>query len=377
MGENNAEAQRALRFLGGTGKVYKATLDHFMSFAMHRTYDRNYVYSDAELLEITPKMVFGWMNFRTFGTSLPAVDANPISARSSSLAYWKKAISFFHPNRLMPWSEGRQEGNPTRSVEINNLIKRVKKKEVRKQGVTSKARRAVTELEFRKLHDVFHDESNNDIMWQYGLSAMINYQFHVIARIDDTTQVIIDHLRVHDLFPNCLKTKLNWSKNVEDERDAPWQIVLGSMDTMCCVLVSLALWMEMNLRTNASAMSSPYLFSFSDDIEVPSGGKKAKNIVQGILGQKVFKMEEFTSENRDTSAALLLGIHSIRKFASTRARKCGCTKDEKDIRGRWKSRGRVSDVYDDVELPYPGASCECRLLFLFYFLLLTLHQMLR
>ena len=26
MGENNAEAQRALRFLGGTGKVYKATL---------------------------------------------------------------------------------------------------------------------------------------------------------------------------------------------------------------------------------------------------------------------------------------------------------------------------------------------------------------
>lgn len=106
MGENNAEAQRALRFLGGTGKVYKATLDHFMSFAMHRTYDRNYVYSDAELLEITPKMVFGWMNFRTFGTSMPAVDANPISARSSSLAYWKKAISFFHPNRLMPWSEG-------------------------------------------------------------------------------------------------------------------------------------------------------------------------------------------------------------------------------------------------------------------------------
>jgi hypothetical protein len=152
------------------------------------------------------------------------------------------------------------------------------------------------EAQFRKLHEVFRDVSNNDIMWQYGLSAMINYQFHVIARIDDATQVIIDHLRVHDLFPNCLKTKLkNWSKNVEDERDAPWQIVLGSMDTMCCVLVSLALWMEMNLRTNASAMSSPYLFSFSDDIEVPSGGKKAKNIVQGILGQKVFKMEEFTS----------------------------------------------------------------------------------
>ena len=49
----------------------------------------------------------------------------------------------------------------------------------------------------------------------------------------------------------------------------------------------------------------------------------------------------------------MLGSHSIRKFAATHARRCGVTKDEKDIRGRWKGKGRVSDVYDDVELPYP------------------------
>ena len=34
-------------------------------------------------------------------------------------------------------------------------------------------------------------------------------------------------------------------------------------------------------------------------------------------------------------------------------RRCGATKDEKDIRGRWKSRKRVSDAYDDVELAWP------------------------
>jgi hypothetical protein len=28
---------------------------------------------------------------------------------------------------------------------------------------------------------------------------------------------------------------------------------------------------------------------------------------------------------------------------------------EKDIRGRWKGKGRLSDVYNNVELPYPGA----------------------
>ena len=31
------------------------------------------------------------------------------------------------------------------------------------------------------------------------------------------------------------------------------------------------------------------------------------------------------------------------------------TKDERDIRGRWKGTGRVSDLHDDVELPYPDA----------------------
>ena len=50
-----------------------------------------------------------------------------------------------------------------------------------------------------------------------------------------------------------------------------------------------------------------------------------------------------------------LGSHSIRKFSSTHARRSGCTRDDKDLRGRWKSKSRVSDVYDDTELPYPDA----------------------
>ena len=42
-------------------------------------------------------------------------------------------------------------------------------------------------------------------------------------------------------------------------------------------------------------------------------------------------------------------------MGSTEARRRGAIKDEKDIRGRWKGKGRVSDVYDDIELPYPDA----------------------
>lgn len=48
----------------------------------------------------------------------------------------------------------------------------------------------------------------------------MNYQFHLMARVDDTTQVVLEHIKVHDKFCNCLKTRLNWSKDMNDERDA-------------------------------------------------------------------------------------------------------------------------------------------------------------
>ena len=49
------------------------------------------------------------------------------------LEFWKKAILFFMPNCLIPWNSTSQEGNPTKSIEVNDLIRCVKK-EVCKQG---------------------------------------------------------------------------------------------------------------------------------------------------------------------------------------------------------------------------------------------------
>jgi hypothetical protein len=97
MDVQDATQRRAERFLGGTGKLYKSTLDNLMSYIEHRDFARDYVYNDAELCVITPQHILEWMNMKTFGIPNPPVDANPISARSSSLQYWKKAISFFTP----------------------------------------------------------------------------------------------------------------------------------------------------------------------------------------------------------------------------------------------------------------------------------------
>jgi hypothetical protein len=41
--------------------------------------------------------------------------------------------------------------------------------------------------------------------------------------------------------------------------------------------------------------------------------------------------------------------------------KNGCHGEEKDLRGWWKSCKHVLDVYDDVDLPYPGAKVAGRL----------------
>jgi hypothetical protein len=305
------------------------------------------------------------MNLKTFGTTDPTGDANPTSARANPLAVDKKAVSFFMPNRDK-WSATRMEGNPTQSMQVNSLIKRVRKKEARKQGVKSQAQRPILGQEFVALHDELlnqHDGRRRNgnqggrVYWKrYGITTMVNFQFHLIARVDDTTQLVLEHICVHDNFPKCLKTRLNWSKNVNDEQDAPWQIVLGSINSVYCVLsLLLALWLELNLKSNPMAMSSPYVFCTSDDIRMPEGGLKSKAMIQNAL-KVMFKGEQFKcAEEEEEAASMLLGSHSVQKYAATYAQRCGVSKDEKDTRGRWKGQGSVWDIYDDVELPNPDA----------------------
>jgi hypothetical protein len=103
-------------------------------------------------------------------------------------------------------------------------------------------------------------------------------------------------------------------------------------------------------------MISPYLFSFSDDITIPLGGQKSNDIAQNIFGQQIFMREELLVAEWGP-----LGSHSVCKYAATHVRRCGVTNDEKDIRGRWKGIERVSDVYKDIELPYPDAKAAEKL----------------
>jgi hypothetical protein len=278
-------------------------------------YEREY--TDAELREVTPAEMIRWMNLKTFGVPERARNADAVRpmVRANTLAFWKKAISFSMPDRLHGWRSGTNDGNPTKSAKVNGFLKNIKRIETQRQGAVSQTRRPMQKAEFRRLHaEILFKTvggrllSGRSLVWKYGMPALMDFQFHLIARIDDTTQVVLEHIRTHDKFENALKTRLNWSKNVQDKCDAPWQIVLGSMDPVFCVLICLGVWHELNLHNNLAAAASPYVFAFTEDITIPSGRQKAKGMAQTIFGQRIFRRQEF-------QALGLLGSHSIRKFA--------------------------------------------------------------
>ena len=80
----------------------------------------------------------------------PEPNDNPTEGRSSALTFAQKAISYFMPNKLMSWNvlANPPVGNPTKSVVVNNLIMIVNKREVRRQGKRSQARKPFTEDEY-------------------------------------------------------------------------------------------------------------------------------------------------------------------------------------------------------------------------------------
>ena len=129
----------------------------------------------------------------------------------------------------MSWNAIAQMGNPTKSIEVNELIKAIKKEEVRKQGKPSSARRALTHQEFIRILETLKGEDQDDCH-RHGLPGLLVTQCNLIARIEDTCQFLAENLTDTHEFDFALRSKLNWSKNVHEEREAPNQILVGAME---------------------------------------------------------------------------------------------------------------------------------------------------
>ena len=124
-----------------TRQSYEPYLQRFMEWKDRREYVRGTVFTQAQLLEIRPSHLVRYMCRLAYGTETPDDDARPLGRRSSGLHFVKKAISFFMPNQNAKWNVEHESGNPTMSVAVNSLLKRIKKAEVRKRGnIKCKAR---------------------------------------------------------------------------------------------------------------------------------------------------------------------------------------------------------------------------------------------
>nr|KAE8923624.1 hypothetical protein PF009_g26130 [Phytophthora fragariae] len=274
------------------------------------------------------------MNFRAFGEPYPGEAAKPVCARSSTLAYAKKAISCFVPRVAVQWDPIRKEGNPTRSELVNKVIKTVKRFEVRRQGVQSAARRPIEYEEFVNLLTLVRAAQGKGAL-KYVVSSVLTLQWHMITRIDDMMQLKFESFSPNVQHPRSLLCQLRWSKNISEERDAPEQILLGSLDPPVCVLLNLAVHVEMTTAGNSS-----YVFGSPQD-----GDRVVRRFLQDMFGDEAFhKLKDGN-----------LGTHSLRKGAATYATRSGLPKDYINRRGRWRTQKSIVDVYIDNAQPYPDA----------------------
>ena len=139
-----------------TAKSYATCFISFMSFIDGAQYDGTSSFSHDQLLAIAADQVATHLNNKAYGMPMPGPGQRPTQGRSNSLAFHKKAISHFMPLRTMQWDDIHLRGNPTHSAAVNDVIAKVKKFEVRQEGVSSQAHRPIEWEEFYLLLVLFH-----------------------------------------------------------------------------------------------------------------------------------------------------------------------------------------------------------------------------
>ena len=80
-------------------------------------------------------------------------------------------------------------------------------------------------------------------MW-FFLTAVFCLQWQIIGRIDDVMKLAKCSLLFNPWEPSTLNVKMTWSKNIQEERESPTQILFGAMDPIICPLLNLAAWLE-------------------------------------------------------------------------------------------------------------------------------------
>lgn len=296
-------------------------------------YPADKTFTREELLELEPMIIKRWLANKAYGDPEYNLDNQgdcPIHVRSNTLEFAKKAVSFFMPNRTPAWVDG--VGNPTKSKLINNLLKEVKALESRQEAVMDKSMRPLTEAEFRRTLQLFH--AQKDWRTKFKFTTMLVMQYHLMARMDDVAHLETSHLQSHTNFDFCLQTRIRKSQHASNEQEPeffPDQILLGSIDSLSCVITHLGLYLETFL---ANARQSKYLFTSSATQITP---KNLMQIYRTRLDSVVLQSPMFRAL-APSGDPRRIGAPSYIKFPFQHAIEKGAPPEDVHIRGRSKKR---------------------------------------
>ena len=332
-------------------EAYHRYLLTFMSFRTGLQYEKRHVFPKSELRTITDVDVVRFFRFSMFGVTEEeqVTPDTEWKLRVATVEFAKKAISWYMPRRNVDWDEENGTGNPTKSDAVRTFIQFIKQGECRKLGKPSNAKDPLTMAMFRCALRIL-ELDQNDYQRYYRYTAMCKFQFHLITRADDMGNFKIRDLQSHanPMYSSfALQTTVYWSKNVYEERDCPDQIILGSHDPDFCILLSLGLYLE---SWFSAGNGSRCTLLFADS---PGSSKaiveRLKERYRNHLTDYVFShpsFKEVVAEGKEKN----VGTHSYRKFACSYAFNNGMSKENIEVRGRWKRNGsRVVDRYIDVE----------------------------
>jgi hypothetical protein len=194
-------------------KPYLCLMMAYISKAPGGEYPRTMEWDQEQLLAIVPKAIASYFKKLAYGTSTPGPHDMPTQCRSTNLEQYKKAISFYMPNKILAWDVWSASGNPTKSVPVNDVVNTVRKMECRKQGRPSCAKRDMRREEYHMTMRILKAKLGNYEM-QGKVPTRMKFQFYIIARTDDITNLETGDLRSNNKFSAfALQTKVSWSKS--------------------------------------------------------------------------------------------------------------------------------------------------------------------
>jgi hypothetical protein len=308
-------------------------ISELMSFVHNRSdepYPRNKTFSKEELLALRPSDIVRYLRLKAYNDPEPPTErSRPTEHRSGSLKKAKMGISWFMPNKGVPWLEGRG-GNPTRHSSVNEVIKRIEALETRGLGASSNDKQAYNNAEFYKVLEIFR--CSEDFNNRYKFPMMTIWGSHLIHRLDDTCHFKVMAPHGNSDFPFALKTKTKWSKNVRTMGQCPDQIVLASMDWRSCSIVWLSIYLELWLTKHPTA-----LFLFTTNEHVNKGPNNLKEQYKNQIQRLVWSTEEFQllKDATGDDATKGLGSTSNQKYSATKASTRGASDNQVEYRGRW------------------------------------------